>query len=88
MPTKMKSMSKMNKKELYELCKNQREQIRFHPMDMKELREENEKLKEENQQLVYDFDSDEKNIHYKKLTEEIEYFKSLKEDPNWECGFK
>tara|TARA_R110000782_G_scaffold104713_1_gene192512 strand:+ start:337 stop:1089 length:753 start_codon:yes stop_codon:yes gene_type:complete len=65
----------MNKKELYELCKNQREQIRFHPMDMKELREENEKLKEENQQLVYDFDSDEKNIHYKNLTEENEKLK-------------
>ena len=30
----------------------------------------------------------EKNIHYKKLEEENEYFKSLKEDPNWECGFK
>ena len=75
MPTKMKSMSKMNKKELYELCKNQREQIRFHPMDMKELREENEKLKEQIQQLVYDFDSDEKNIHYKNLTEENEKLK-------------
>ena len=40
MPTKMKCMSKMNKKELYELCKNQREQIQSHQMDMNELREE------------------------------------------------
>lgn len=35
--------------------------------EISELQLENTKLKEENKQLIYDFDSDEKNIHYKKI---------------------
>ena len=40
MPKLSKSMSAMNKKELYELCKNQRTQIQSHQMDLNELKEE------------------------------------------------
>ena len=66
MPTKMKSMSKMNKKELYELCKNQREQIQSHQMDMNELKEGEGK--------AYDYI-----IELNKLREEITYHKNYQE---------
>ena len=39
MPTEIKSMSKMNKKELFDYCKNQRSQIQSHQMDVNEFKE-------------------------------------------------
>ena len=51
MPTEIKSMSKMNKKELFDYCKNQRSQIQSHQMDVNEL-------KEKISQMKLDFESD------------------------------
>jgi len=51
MPTEIKSMSKMNKKELFDYCKNQRSQIQSHQMDMNELKEENKQMKSDIEEL-------------------------------------
>tara|TARA_R110000823_G_scaffold185048_2_gene317486 strand:- start:23 stop:562 length:540 start_codon:yes stop_codon:yes gene_type:complete len=87
--------------------------IKIMAVAIKELKEENEKLKKEDWSKKYALKIDYQKIldenkkltlqmtsmcseqadsdcakYIKELKEEIEYFKSLKEDPNWECGFK
>jgi chromosome segregation ATPase len=56
--------------ELKHLKNHYIEEIAVLETELKYTKEERDEALEEHKQLIYDFDSDEKNIHYKKLTEE------------------